>query len=188
MGLTLISIFFAVLAHAILVGLILGLSTSPIASIFLPILLGIGGYKTLDAFLQSSKDSPTAAHGLPFGLWASGLGVWSLVVTVSLLVGIYLRTGQAPFDEAPRSTLSYVNTTEIASTKLPSLVIVCAYYDQLSLSPAQKRVIARAVSMKDVDLDALVPVLEVVTQRAGQVNKNQPTTRGYGVFETQLRP
>jgi hypothetical protein len=177
-------IILATVPHGILVGLLLGLSTSPIASVFLPLLLGIGGYKAIATLPNPTDDTgdPLGPSGESRRIWATTIGVWSLVVIVALLLGITMRTGQLPLQPRPRSTLSYASLGGIPPVKLLPLIIVAKYYDQVTENPSERRIIARALTSSGVDPTQLIPQLETLTGSRGDT-PTATSSPGYGVFD-----
>ena len=86
-----IALAAAAFAHAMLIGLLTGLSMSPIVGVLLPLLLGAGGYRLVDSITGSSTpDTNGILMRVPSGVgWMVAL--WCAVVVASVFTGIGLR-------------------------------------------------------------------------------------------------
>jgi len=170
----------AVFAHAMLIGVLVGMSRSPIVGVVLPLLLGVGGYRLLDTVTgDPDPDGRAPLHLAPAMAWLVAL--WCFVAVISVFTGIALRTGSIHFGPARVSTLSLIRLDQQPPARVPELVLVCEYYDRLDLSPAQKRALAPALSDTTVVPTLLLSSLKdfFVIDQGAAVTKRED----YGVFD-----
>src|SRR5262245_19961905 len=98
----------AVSAHALLIGLLMGMSKSPIVGVVLPLLMGVGGYKLLDFVTSPASNQETN----PNSLWRSSFAwlgaLWCVVVIAALIAGVAFRNGIIPLGSPAVTTMSLV--------------------------------------------------------------------------------
>jgi hypothetical protein len=151
----------AITAHALLIGLLTGLSLSPIVGTVLPLLMGVSGYKLLDS-LTGSPASTSPQTGTPWTVAGIGWAValWCTVVIASIFAGIALRNGYVHFGPPPATTLSLVHLEHQRPARIPQIALICAYYDRMDLTTVERSSVAQALSDSSIDADVLLASLK----------------------------
>jgi hypothetical protein len=172
----------AVFTHATLIGLLVGMSRSPIVGVVLPLLLGVGGYRLLDTLTGDPQPPSAKASTLrlpPVIAWMAAL--WCLIAVLSVFTGIALRTGSIHFGRAPVTTLSLIRLDQQPSARIPELILVCGYYDHLDLTLNQKRALVPALSDTTLAPTLLLSSLKdfFSTNQGASVAKRED----YGVYD-----
>ena len=176
-----IALAAAAFAHAMLIGLLTGLSMSPIVGVLLPLLLGAGGYRLVDSITGSSTpDTNGILMRVPSGVgWMVAL--WCAVVVASVFTGIGLRDGAFRLGPRPATTLSLMRLDQQPSVRVPDLTLICDYYDRLGLSPDQRRAVATALSDTTLDTGTILTTLREYFSEGASASKATPAT--HGVYE-----
>ena len=171
----------AITAHAALIGLLMGMSLSPIVGVVLPLLLGVGGYRLFDVLtVRPAAESKHHAVDLPGIGWLAAL--WCVIAIVSLFTGIGLRNGYVHFGAPPPTTLSRLDLDRQPIDRIPDLALIGSYYDRLDLTPEQRASVARALSDTTLATTPLLTSLQLFFDRGGAA-KSAPQVATYGVFE-----
>jgi len=151
----------AVFAHAMLIGLLMGMSNSPVVGVVLPLLMGVGGYKVIDVLMgnppSSDAKAPSRQSSARVG-WMVAL--WCVAAIASLFTGIALRNGFIHLGRPPETTLALVRLDHQPVARIPELALICSYYDRLDLSPTQRRAVASALSDPALETSPLLSNLQ----------------------------
>ena len=171
----------AVLAHALLIGLLMGMSRSPIVGVVLPLLLGVGGYRLLAVF---TGDAPSSSETAPLRLtpaigWMAAL--WCIVVILAVLAGIELRTGSVRLGKPRVKTLSFVSLEHQPPARVPDLILICQYYDRLNLDPDQRKALVTGLADTTLSTSLLLSSLKDYFGSDRGTATIKPDE--YGVFE-----
>lgn len=142
-----LAVVAAVLAHGTLIGLLMGMSRSPIVGVILPLLLGLGGYRLIESLADTGPTPEPKINSIRLG---PGLGwivaLWCAVVVTSVLAGIGLRNGTIRFGRPTATTFSLISLDQQPIHRIPELALVCAYYDRLDMNAEERRALASALS------------------------------------------
>jgi hypothetical protein len=174
------AVLAAILAHAVLIGLLMGMSRSPVVGVVLPLLLGLGGYRILDALIGVTPKEAKAP--IP---WTSTLGwmvaLWSVFVIVSVFAGIALRNGAIRLGPPRVVTLSLIRLDQQPINRVPELTLIAAYYDRLEMSLEQRRALARSLSDTTLETKTLLSSLQELFANGGTPPAASPS--GYEIFQ-----
>ena len=170
----------AIAVHAALIGLLMGMSLSPIVGVILPLLLGVGGYRLFDVLtVRPAVETEHSVVDLPGIAWLAAL--WCVIVIVSLFTGIGLRNGSIRLGGEPVTTLSRLDFAPQPIDRIPDLALIGSYYDRLDLTPSQRVAVASALSDTTLATAPILTSLQLFFAGAGAAKPAQEAR--YGVFE-----
>ena len=175
-----VAILAAIVAHALLIGLLMGMSRSPVVGVVLPLMLGLGGYRLLDALLGvHTNDGKTATRWTTALAWM--IALWCVAVVVAVFTGIALRNGAIHLGRSRVTTLSLINLDRQPMHRIPELALIAAYYDRFEMSEDQRRTVARALSDSSLEARPILSSLQELFASSRVPPAAAPS--GYEIFQ-----
>jgi len=158
----------------------MGMSRSPVVGVVLPLLLGLGGYRLLDALLGvTHKDAKAPIRWQPAFGWMSAL--WCTVVIVAVFTGIALRSGAIRLGPPRMTTLSLIRLDQQPIYRVPELALIASYYDRLEMTVPQRRALAHSLSDTTIETKTLLSSLQELFANGRTAPAAAPS--GYEIFE-----
>lgn len=170
---------FGLIAHGALIGTMLGLSTSPIVGVVVPLVLGIGGLRFLEKGSTDTTDGPSPTGAINGG----ALAMWSFSVLVSLFVAIDIRESGLPWDRAttPPSIVALLDLKAIPANNRVEAIVAARYMDKLDVSDEDRRLLAASLSQSPQETAQLLPALSSLFAASPSPASQRQSVGLYGV-------